>query len=116
MENIQSSSAEASADKQTKPDHKVKAIVSFVLGIISVIPFFIFILYWFFPISFIFSFPYMGSTSFIAGLVGLILGIIGLKSSKKKIAIAGIILCIIGVLYVFIIIGLAMLGFGGIGR
>ena len=56
------------------PDKKGMALASFILGLVSIITWFI---------------PLFGAPTTI---IGLILGILGLKSSRKKMAIAGIIL------------------------
>ena len=98
--------------QQSKTDHKGKAIVSLVLGVISITPFIILKLM-----------IYLGGKGIIAisgelsvygagyvfyliapavGLVGLILGILGLKSTKKNFAIAGIVLCVIALLVLLI--------------
>jgi Ca2+/Na+ antiporter len=85
--------------QQPKPDRRGFAIVSFVLGIISLIaPRLISLrpsgaetstqMMW----GFYIAFPLM-ILSIITGLIGLILGIIGLRSSKKIFAIVGILLC-----------------------
>jgi len=90
---------------ETKFDSRGKAISSFIFGIISgastvlpivivelltylkslpmVLPGLELIFYWIAP-----------STA----IIGLIFGILGLKSTKKKFAIAGIILCLIGLI------------------
>lgn len=111
-------------DQQPKPDpikytlkipvsgSELKAIASFVLGIASVTPLVVYILF-----SLILSLtgPHVGGfegpaavfifiilplfiLTIIAGPIGLILGIMGLKSTKRNFAIVGIILCIIGLL------------------
>jgi hypothetical protein len=74
---------------QPKEDRRGSAIASFILGFLSFIPF----------------------LGFLTLIIGIILGILGLKSSKKGLAIAGIILCIIGqIVAVVIIISLGFLG------
>jgi hypothetical protein len=120
MNNTQSSSAEASEDKQTKPDPKGKAIASFALGIISVIlslslwltiwlplimPGYLALPWlWLGKLLYILApHPFLGIfigfiPAIILGFVGLILGIKGLKSSKNIFAKVGIILNIIGIL------------------
>lgn len=57
------------------PDKKGKALASFILGIVSTIA-------WLIPI---FGAP--------ISIVGLIMGILGVKSSKKWMAVVGIALC-----------------------
>jgi uncharacterized membrane protein HdeD (DUF308 family) len=74
----------------SKTDSKWKAIVSLSLGIVSII-----------SIVFAFSFPIPGVSTlilyiaFFLAIIGLILGVGGLRSTKKKLAIVGIALCII---------------------
>jgi hypothetical protein len=95
--------------EQLKPDRKVKAIASCVLGFISIIPIFNYILmlnevksffrsgYLLYP-----SIPFLnllGPFLFpILGIIGLILGITGLKSSKRIFAILGISFSIPGII------------------
>src|SRR3989344_6359359 len=101
-------------NQQPKPEPKGKAIASFWIGIISVIPMaFIKILFN------LISTPYSGSPgdspgvtfytlvmapffilAVILGPIGLILGIIGLKSTKRNFAIAGIILTSLAIIFV----------------
>lgn len=57
------------------PNTKGKALTSFILGLVSIVA-------WFIPI--------IGAP---VTIVGLVMGILGRKSSRKKMAIAGIILC-----------------------
>lgn len=91
--------------QQPKPDPKGKAIASFWLGIITVI------LSLGFSLDFMLDFlstGYLRASMFyvlpalIIGITGLILGRRGLKSSKRATARNGIILCIIGLIYVII--------------
>jgi len=84
--------------QQTKLDAKNTAIISLILGIISVIPI----------IQFLSSenpsafraFHSLKTVLFLSAfsILGMILGIKGLNSSKKKLAIGGIIFSIVGVL------------------
>ena len=101
-------------------NHKGKAITSLILGIISVIPNFI-VLISFYSLNwqtrflesrvlgFILGLSYMGIGFLIVPLIsitGIILGLLGLKSTKKNFAIAGIILSIIDLgtaIYAFLI-------------
>jgi len=109
MNNNQSSSTEASEDKQTKPDPKGKAIASFVLGMVSIIPIVLFLSIYIIPFGegegghwqrglFILFIGFVSIFTMIVGLIGLILGIKDLKSTKRNFAIVGIILCVIGLL------------------
>lgn len=66
--------------QQTKLDPKGKAISSLVLGIISI------------PLGIFFGIIGSG----LPALLGLIFGTMGVKSTKKTIAVMGIILCIAG--------------------
>ncbi|MFQ6084385.1 MAG: hypothetical protein ACE5WD_13650 [Candidatus Aminicenantia bacterium] len=87
---------------ETNPNSKGKAIASLILGIISVIPAAIIGM----EFREIIKIPgVMVTISFLAisltgtfwiAIAGLILGAIGVKSTKKKFAILGIILSIIG--------------------
>lgn len=82
-------------------DKKGLAIASLVLGILSLC------LIWI---------PYVGWLGLIGTIIGLILGIMGLKSSGKGMAIAGIIICtfafILGMLNL-VIFGSFLLLLGG---
>jgi len=94
-------------NQQSNPNPKGKAIASLVMGIISGIsvitiiitielltrlgalpmtpmPLGEFMFYWIDP---------------LIAIIGLILGVLGLKSTKRNFAIAGIILCLIGLLF-----------------
>lgn len=84
-----------------KSNSKGKAIISLVLGIISISPLIIAkVLIIVVPI------PQLGpivNTLFfqigpLFAIIGLMLGIMGFKSSKRNFAIAGIMLCVIGLL------------------
>jgi hypothetical protein len=92
-------------NQQPKPNPKGKAVVSLLLGIISgisVITIIIVIellsrfggLPMVMPLA---EFVFYRMAPLIA-IIGLILGILGLKSTKRNFAIAGIILCLIGLL------------------
>ncbi len=80
-------------------DRKGLAIASLVLGILSLC------LVWF---------PVVGVVGLIGSVIGLVLGIMGLKSSLKGIAIAGIVISgislLIGIVTVVVIGGLMLLG------
>jgi len=90
----------------SKPDPKGKAIASFILGSISIlpaIPLLIAILRKSllttdFLIVLIYAMIGMGSTYRVPliPLLGVILGVMGLKSTKKSFAIIGLILSLIG--------------------
>jgi hypothetical protein len=104
---------------EPKPDPKRKAIASFVLGVVSMIPFLELFVHFFFKISLPFiSFLFIPLVMILApyttGIIGFFLGRDGLKSSKKNFAKAGIALSIIGI--VSYILFFMMLYFGGIGR
>jgi len=84
-------------NQHSKLDPKEKAIVSLVLGIVSVI-----------LLMSIRLIPMALASlgSFVVGVLlplisiaGLILGVIGLKSTKKNFAITGIVLCLISLSY-----------------
>jgi hypothetical protein len=93
--------------QQPKPDRKGFAIASVSFGLISVIPWLISLIsflwasepviirgewtidVWFFSLF----------LTIVSGLAGLILGVSGLKSSKKRLARSGMVLCISGFLY-----------------
>jgi len=124
-----------------KPDPKGKATASFMLGIVSVTPLVVYI-----PSSLVLFLlgshgggleSASGSLAFlvmslclltiIAGPIGLILGVMGLRSTKRNFAMAGIILCIVGLVFllaVFYFVGilnyffvtLALLFSGGIKK
>jgi len=81
--------------KQPKTDQKWKAITSLIAGIISITPIIILFSRSFLPKKmFLFSF---------FSIIGIVFGVKGLRSTKKNIAIGGIIFSIIG------LIGLIML-------
>lgn len=89
-------------NQQQKSDSRSKAIISLVFGIISI--FFttaprLIDHFFYFPMEFgfiLFLFSFV--TPFLFGIVGLLFGIMGLKSTKRSFAIAGIVLCGIGLL------------------
>lgn len=86
--------------QQPKIDQKRSAIASLVLGIISIILYLIPGLFLFFGMNPM-SPPSILNIVFLSpllDLLGLILGILGLKSTKRNFAIAGIILCLVGLL------------------
>ncbi len=78
-------------------DPKRKAVVSLVFGLISVIPVVMLLIAFISPweVLRIFAYLFIVFPSYILGLIfailSLIFGIMGLKSSKKKFAVAGII-------------------------
>ena len=100
---------------QPKPDPKAKAIASFILGIISLVPLLVLLP---FILRIIPSYYFQSDEALypqlrlvlllagdgvltigpITGLIGLILGVMGLKSTKRNFAIAGIALSIIALL------------------
>lgn len=99
--------------QQPKPASKGKAIASLVAGIISVISDMMLLTSFYFELPlrgvieqfayFLFSLLILG---WIFPVLGLILGIVSLKSIKKNLAIIGIILSLIGlvgVIYIYII-------------
>jgi hypothetical protein len=77
-----------------------KAITSLILGIISILPLIgrIFVIYWIKTIPAGELLTYLLARTPLIAFLGLILGTLGLKSTKKKFAIAGIILCLIGLI------------------
>jgi len=102
-------------NQQSNPDPKRKAIASLVLGIISVG--LLLLLYGIIGATIILGIMEMSGMgvflmsllfgALLSALVGLILGILSLKSTKRNFAIAGIILSAIGLLvllYYFLII------------
>ena len=89
-----------SINQQSEPDSKRKAIFSLILGLISLI-------LGLFPLLFLFLGMNPMAPSRILNivfllpitiLVGLIFGIMGLKSTKRNFAIIGIVLSVIGLL------------------
>lgn len=102
-----------SSTQQSKPDPKGKAITSFVLGIVSIIPVAILLMLTMgilveFPIVWAIFFavfmitivisPFSFLVLLFVALIGLILGREGLNSPKRNLAIIGIVLCIISAL------------------
>jgi len=84
--------------QQSKPDPKGKAIASLIFGVISIIG--LYLMYSIVPMRFIVSFRNPESFIFpviaiILPLIGLVLGIRGLKSTKRVFALAGIVLSVI---------------------
>ncbi len=83
----------ANSTNNAPKDRKGLAIASLVLGILALV---------------LFCIPYVPE---ICGILALIFGIIGLKSSKRGMSIAGIVTGILGiVLCVVLYIGIAFLG------
>lgn len=78
----ESGNAPLELDPLKNPKKNWMAIVSLVIGIVSILPSIIV------PIC-----------SFIATIAGIVLGILGLKSQRKTLAIIGIILCILVLIY-----------------
>ena len=87
---------------------KKKAIMSLIFGIMSIVE--VILVYGMVGIEVMFGIMTQSSMeaifligslfcSLIFGIIGLILGILGLKSTKRNFAIAGIILCLIGLLF-----------------
>ena len=89
-------------NSQLKSDPKTKAFISLILGIVSGVPTIYALMINLFDIKI--SMAESALMGFILprgallAVVGLIFGVLGLKSSKKNFAIAGIILCSIGLL------------------
>lgn len=86
-----------------KRDPKGKAIACFILGIISILPILLTLLTMYRAVMF----AWMLSLITVPGaIIGIILGLLGLKSTKKKLAIGGIILSLIGIfgyIYIYIV-------------
>jgi len=81
--------------RHLEAEKKKRVIASLVLGIVSVV---FTIIAYYFPIPGISMFIF-GGVFFIA-LIGIILGVIELKTAKKKVtSILGIILCIITLIF-----------------
>jgi hypothetical protein len=89
-------------NRQLKSDSKIKAFVSLILGIISSSPAMYSLVVNLFNIHISMEesalIGFMLSREPLLAVIGLILGILGLKSTKRNFAIAGIILCLIGLL------------------
>lgn len=90
--------------QQFKPNHARKSIISLIFGVIGISTMIIVqlmrdFLYKFIPFSIapLIGFILWFATSVVMAL-GLILGIVGLKSTKRSFAIVGIIVCLIGLL------------------
>ena len=93
-----------------------KAVTSLILGIVSMAPIIILITSFFLPgniaLIFINVFSVLGYYifGFILAVIGLVFGIMGLKSQKRKFAVAGITSSIIGLislgvtLYIYLIL------------
>jgi hypothetical protein len=77
-----------------------EAITSLILGIVSTLPLIgrIFVIYWIKAIPAGELLAHLLTRTPLIAFLGLILGILGLKSTKKKFAIAGIVLCLIGLI------------------
>jgi len=102
--------------QQTQFTPEKKAVISLIFGIVSVVPLLLIMfsiigipliagsrsIYRYGDlISILASYaaaPGILIISFGSGIIGLILGIMGLKSTKKNFATAGIILCLIGLI------------------
>lgn len=87
-------------DVKTISDRKGLATASLVLGIVGIVAMFINISIGSSSVHFISS---LGIISIPALIIGLILGVFGIKSSKKKFAIAGIVLCVVGLILVVVL-------------
>lgn len=86
--------------QQPKFDPKRKAIASLIFGIISISPnIFLPLLADIIPFAIapLLGF-YLFLIIFLFAIIGLVFGILGLKSTKRNFAIAGIVLCLIGLL------------------
>jgi hypothetical protein len=83
-----------------KEDQKGKAIASLILGILSILPLIgrFFVIYWIKTIPAGELLTHLLVRAPLLASLGLIFGVLGLKSTKKKFAIAGIILCLIGLI------------------
>jgi hypothetical protein len=94
-------------DQYSKFDSKGKAVTSLILGIISIIPGMI--VYFAPGLQMVNFWRIIGIILWIilpfVALIGVILGIMALKSTKRNVAIAGIVLCGIGlimpIIYIF---------------
>jgi len=86
--------------QQKEIDSNWKAIISLISGIISILPLIgrLFVVYWIKTIPAGEFIGYFLTKTPLLAFIGLILGIFGLKSAKRNFAIAGIILCSIGLL------------------
>lgn len=83
--------------QQSTLDGKGKATTSLILGIVSVI---LLISIRLIPMALAsFGSFVVGIILPLIAIIGLILGILGLKSTKRNFAIAGILLCTIGLSY-----------------
>lgn len=80
-------------NQQSKSDPKGKAIASVILGVISIV--FITIIY-IFPTGVSIGRRIYGI--FLIALIGLVCGIEGLRSTRKGLAIFGIMICIISLI------------------
>jgi len=91
-------------DTQKISDRKGSATTSLVLGIVGMLILLI-------PIVKINGSQAIAWNIFglLAQIVGLILGILGIKSSKRTLAMAGIILCVVGLL-LFLVLNLFVAG------
>lgn len=80
---------------QSKTDQKGKAITSLIFGIVGLS---LSIIFTYFIPSVISIIIHFGA--FLIALVGLVFGVSGLQSTKKKQAILGIILCIVTLIFI----------------
>ena len=77
------------SEQQPRAGPKWQAISSLVLGIISILADVSIVSFYSSPISWLFG-------GWLFATVGFILGIMGLKYTRKKLAIAGVVLSVIG--------------------
>jgi len=86
--------------QQSKPDPKGKAIISLVLGIVSMLLGLLPALFLALGMNPMAPLPILNIVFLLplVVLIGIVLGILSLKSTKRNFAIAGIILCLIGLL------------------
>lgn len=83
--------------QQSAPNAKIKATTSLILGIVSMI---LLISIRFIPMALAsFGSFVVGIAIPLISIIGLILGVLGLKSTKRNFAIVGIILCAISLSY-----------------
>lgn len=98
--------------KSTPKRETIASLISLLLGIVSIVPTIIVLLLvlllfltapeamtFFLGLGWIIkvAYPFYGM-SILTAIIGIILGIVGLKSTKRKFAITGIVLCVSGLL------------------
>jgi uncharacterized membrane protein len=86
--------------QQPQLDPKGKAIISLVLGIVSILLGLLPTLFLGLGMNPMAPSPILNIVFLLplVVLIGIVFGILGLKSTKKKFAIAGIVLCLIGLI------------------